>query len=68
MGPVHSNQPPFNLDQYNLSSAFIKHISNTHGGIQEGKSFEDYFDFFIVKSYKKPLSRCVEEGTFIVNF
>ena len=50
------------------SSAFIKHICNTHGGIQEGKFFEDYFEVIIVKSYKKPLSRCVEERRFIVNF
>ena len=50
------------------SSAFIKHLSNSHGGFEKGRVFEEYFDIKIVKSYKKPLTRCVEEGTFIVNF
>ena len=35
--------------------------------MHEGKSFEDYFEVIICKSYKKALSRCVEEGTFIVS-
>ena len=50
------------------SSAFFKHLSNSHGDLEKGKPFEEYFDVKIVKSYKKPLTRCVEEGTFIVNF
>ena len=50
------------------SSAFIKHLCKTHGDLKKGKPFEEYFDIKIVKSYKKPLTRCVEEGTFIVNF
>ena len=49
------------------SSAFFKHLSNTHG-IKKSKSFEDYFEVIIVKAYKKPLTRCIEEGTFIVHF
>ena len=31
-------------------------------------NFSDYFDIEIVKSYKKPLTRIIEEGTFIVNY
>ena len=31
------------------SSADVKHICNIHGGIQEGKTFEDHFEVFIFK-------------------
>ena len=31
------------------------------------KNFEDYFDFRILKAYKKPFTMCVEEGTYIAN-
>ena len=48
-------------------SAFFKHISNKHGGVKEGKKFEDYFDIFIVKPYRKPITRIIEEGVFIIN-
>ena len=50
------------------SSAFIKHIENKHGGLKLGETFEDYFDIEIVKAYSKPLTRIIEEGTFIVNY
>ena len=49
------------------SSAFYKHISNKHGGVQDGSTFEDYFDIFIVKAYRKPITRIIEEGVFIIN-
>ena len=49
------------------SSAFFKHISNKHGGVREGSTFEDYFDIFIVKAYRKPITRIIEEGVFIIN-
>ena len=35
------------------SSAFIKHLSNSHGGFEKGRVFEEYFDIKLVKSYKK---------------
>ena len=50
------------------SSAFIKHIENKHGGIKEGDLFEDYFEIFIEKAYKKPITRIIEEGVFIINY
>ena len=48
-------------------SAYYKHIQNKHGGLKDGETFEDYFEILIVKSYIKPLTRIIEEGTFIVN-
>ena len=48
-------------------SAFYKHIQNKHGGLKDGETFEDYFEILIVKSYRKPLTRIIEKGTFIVN-
>ena len=48
-------------------SAFYKHIQNKHGGLKAGETFEDYFEILIVKSYRKPLTRIIEQGTFIVN-
>ena len=49
-------------------SAFYKHIMNTHQGLNSGEKFEDYFgEVNIVKSYSKVLTRCVDEGTFIIN-
>ena len=48
-------------------SAFFKHLENTHGGKAEDKNFEDYFEFRILKAYKKPFTMCVEEGTYIAN-
>ena len=49
------------------SSAFYKHIQNKHGGLKDGQKFDDYFEILIVKSYRKPLTRIIEEGTFIIN-
>ena len=48
-------------------SAFYKHIENKHGGLKKGDKFEDYFEIEIIKSYRKPLTRIIEEGTFIIN-
>ena len=48
-------------------SAFYKHLLNTHGGKADNKDFSDYFEVQILKSYKKPFTRLVEEGTFIAN-
>ena len=48
-------------------SAFYKHLENTHEGKEEDKNFEDYFEFRILKAYKKPFTMCVEEGTYIAN-
>ena len=49
------------------SSAFFKHLQNSHGGIKEGQSFADCFFVEIVKAYKKPMTRQTEEGTFMIN-
>ena len=46
-------------------SAFYKHLVNTHGGVTAGKTFSDYFEIQILKAYKKPFTRLVEEGTYI---
>ena len=40
---------------------------NTHGGKDDEKEFSDYFEIQILKSYKKPFTRLVEEGTFIAS-
>ena len=47
------------------SSAFIKH---KYGGFKEGDVFEDYFEIFNEKAYKKPITRIIEEGVFIINY
>ena len=44
------------------SYAFIKNIENKHGGLKEGDTFDNYFEIHIVKAYKKPINRIVEEG------
>ena len=49
------------------SSAFIKHLQNSHGGVREGAKFEDMFEIEIVKAYNKPLTRQTEEETFMIN-
>ena len=49
------------------SSAFFKHLQNTHGGLKEGQGFADCFFVEIVKAYKKPMTRQTEEGTFMIN-
>ena len=46
-------------------SAFYKHLVSTHGGKAADKNFSDYFEIQILKAYKKPLTRLVEEGTYI---
>ena len=48
-------------------SAFYKHMSNKHGGVPENNEFGDLFEIKIIKAYKKPFTRHVEEGTFIAN-
>ena len=48
-------------------SPFFKHLMNTHGGKDDDKEFSDYFEVQILKAYKKPFTRLVEEGTFITS-
>ena len=36
-----------------------------HGGKDPEKKISDYFEVEILKAYKKPFTRLVEEGTFI---
>ena len=45
-------------------SDFFKHIENKHGGLKKGEKFEEYFDILIIKFYKRPMIRNIEEGTF----
>ena len=44
-------------------SAFYKHLANTHGGRDQAKNFEDYYEIKILKAFTK----CVEEGTLIAS-
>ena len=46
-------------------SAFYKHLVNSHGGKSPEKNFSDYFEIQILKTYRKPFTRLVEEGTYI---
>ena len=46
-------------------SAFHKHLVNTHGGREDFKTFSDYFEIIILKSYKRSPTKCVEEWTLI---
>ena len=46
-------------------SAFYKHLVNTHEGKADDKNFSDYFEIEIMKAYRKPFTRLVEEGTYI---
>ena len=39
-----------------------------HGCLKRGEKFEDYFDIIIIKSYKKPMNRNIEEETFLINY
>ena len=48
-------------------SPFFKHLMNTHGGKDDDKEFSDYFEVQILKAYKKPFTRLVEEDTFITS-
>merc|ERR1712004_489791 len=48
-------------------SPFFNHLMNTHGGKDDDKEFSDYFEVQILKAYKKPFTRLVEEGTFITS-
>ena len=52
-------------EKIRAESAFYKHLVNSHGGKADDKNFSDYFEFTILKAYRKPLTRLVEEGTFI---
>ena len=62
------NQILFNGARNQSGFSFLKHIENKHGGLKKGEKFEDYFDIIIIKSYKKPIQRYKEEGTFIINY
>ena len=46
-------------------SAFLKHLETSHGGRYKAQKFSDYFGITILKAYRKPFTKCVEEGTFI---
>ena len=46
-------------------SAFHKHLVTAHGVRDPEKKFSDYFEVEILKAYKKPFTRLVEEGTYI---
>ena len=46
---------------------FYKHLLNTYGGKDDEKEFSDYLEIQILKSYKKPFTRLIEEGTLIAS-
>ena len=46
-------------------SAFFKHLQSKHEGIALGKTFAAYFQIEVLKAYRKPYTRDVEEGTYI---
>ena len=48
-------------------SAFVKHLVSKHGGKDQNKRFEEYFKVEILKAFRKPFTRCVEEGTLIAS-
>ena len=48
-------------------SAFYKHLANTHGGRDQAKNFEDYYEIKILKAFKKAFTKCVDEGTLIAS-
>lgn len=52
-------------EKIRAESAFYKHLVNSHGGKDEDKNFSDYFEIQVLKAYRKPFTRLVEEGTFI---
>ena len=52
-------------EKIRAESAFYKHLVNSHGGKDPAKTFSDYFEITILKAYRKPLTRLVEEGTYI---
>ena len=54
-------------EKIRLESPFYKHLLNTHGGKSDDLNFSDYFEITILKAYKKPFTRLVEEGTFITS-
>ena len=54
-------------EKIRAESAFYKHLVNSHGGKAADKNFADYFEVQILKAYRKPFTRLVEEGTFISN-
>ena len=55
------------VQQIRSESAFYKHLVNTHGGKSDELNFSDYFEITIMKAYKKPFTRLVEEGTYITS-
>ena len=52
-------------EKIRAESAFYKHLVNSHGGKSANKNFSDYFEIKILKAYRKPMTRLVEEGTYI---
>ena len=52
-------------EKIRAESAFYKHLVNSHGGKSANKKISDYFEIKILKAYRKPMTRLVEEGTYI---
>ena len=48
-----------------LDLKIIKHLENSHGGRSPEKTFSDYFDIEILKSYNRAFTKCVVERTYI---
>ena len=44
-------------------SAFYKHMASQHSGVPKNKRLGDFFKIKVLKAYKKPFTRNVEEET-----
>ena len=53
--------------KFQQESACLKHLENSHGGRAQAKQLSEYFDINVLKAYRKPFTKSVEEGTFIAN-
>ena len=62
----HVSKPNSKSEKTRSESPSYKHLSNTHGGKDELKEFENYL-VQILKVYNNPFTRLVEKGTFIIS-
>ena len=63
----HVSKYNSNSTKVQSESAFFKHLVSKHGGKDTSRSFDEYFKVEIIKAFRKPFKRCVEEGAFIAN-
>ena len=53
--------------KYKKNLHMFKHLVSKHGGRDPNRSFYEYFKVEIMKAFRKPFTRCDEEGTLIAN-